>query len=252
MKIWVISDLHLEFGARFIQPADVDADVLVYPGDLLTRGVVPSIEWLAHNINPVVFVAGNHEFYGASIQEGLRHAREVGSRLPNLHFLENDAVDISGVRFIGGTLWTDFRILGGDPQFAMTAARSGMNDYRKIKFAKVPFQKFKPIHAYRKHMETRAFLASELESARIRKTVVVTHHTPSARSVSPAFRNDPLSPCYASDLENLIVDAQPALWVHGHVHHRNDYSIGGCRVVSNPRGYPGEGTNFEPAFIVEI
>lgn len=170
MKIWVISDLHLEFGARFAQPADLDADVLVCPGDLLTRGVVPSIEWLAHNIDPslpIVFVAGNHEFYGASIHEGLRDAREVASRHPNLHFLENDAVDISGVRFIGGTLWTDFRILGGDPQIAMTAAQSGMNDFRKVKFAKVPFQRFKPIHAYRKHMETRAFLASEMESARI-------------------------------------------------------------------------------------
>jgi hypothetical protein len=239
----------------FVQPASVDADVLVCPGDLLTRGVVPSIEWLARNISPslpVIFVAGNHEFYGGSVREGIRDARELASRHPNLHFLENDAVDISGVRFIGGTLWTDFRIFGGDPQFAMTAAQSGMNDFRKIKFAKIPFQKFKPIHAYRKHMETRAFLASELESAPIRKTVVVTHHAPSSRSIPSELRHDPLTPCYASDLEDLIADTQPALWVHGHVHHRNDYMLGSCRVVSNPRGYPGEGTSFDPAFTVGI
>ncbi|MBO0132285.1 metallophosphoesterase [Agrobacterium burrii] len=255
MKIWTISDLHLEFGVPFGKPAPADADVLVCAGDLLTRGVVASIEWLAHNIapsRPVVCVAGNHEFYGGSIQEGLRNAREAASRHPNLHFLENDAVEISGVRFIGGTLWTDFRLLSSDPQFAMTAAQSGMNDFRKIKFAKVPFQKFKPIHAYRKHMETRAFVASELEKARTKKTVVVSHHAPSARSISNEFRSDPLAPCYASDLENLIFETPPALWVHGHVHHRNDYSIGSCRVVSNPRGYPGERTNFDPAFIVEI
>jgi hypothetical protein len=141
MKLWVLSDLHLEFGVPFAQQAPKDADVLVCPGDLLTRGVVPSIEWLASHIEPslpVVFVAGNHEFYGGSLREGLRDAREAASRYPNLHFLENDAVDISGIRFIGGTLWTDFRLLGGDPQFAMTAAQSGMNDYRKIKNAKVP------------------------------------------------------------------------------------------------------------------
>lgn len=255
MRIWIISDLHFEFGVPFVKPASVDADVLVCAGDLLTRGVVPSIDWLARSIDPllpVIFVAGNHEFYGGSIREGLRDARELASRHPNIHFLENDAVDISGVRFIGGTLWTDFRILGGDPQLAMAAAQSGMNDYRKIKLAKVPFQKFRPIHAYRKHMETRAFLASELGKARITKTVVVTHHAPSSRSISQVFRNDPLAACYASDLENLIVETQPALWVHGHVHHRNDYLIGSCRVVSNPRGYPGEGTTFDLAFTVEI
>lgn len=256
MKIWVVSDLHLEFGVPFRQPAPVDADVLVCAGDLLTRGVVPSIEWLARNIDPslpIVFVAGNHEFYGGSVQEGLRDARDTAARHPNIHFLENEAVDISGVRFIGGTLWTDFRVLGGDPQIAMTAAQSGMNDFRKIKYAKVPFQKFKPIHAYRKHMETRAFLASEMEgSSRTTKTVVVTHHAPSARSISNEFRSDPLSACYASDLENLIFGIQPALWVHGHVHHRNDYLVGDCRVVSNPRGYPGERANFDQAYTVEI
>jgi predicted phosphodiesterase len=115
MKLWVLSDLHLEFGVPFAQQAPKDADVLVCPGDLLTRGVVPSIEWLASHIEPslpVVFVAGNHEFYGGSLREGLRDAREAASRYPNLHFLENDAVDISGIRFVGGTLWTDFRLLG--------------------------------------------------------------------------------------------------------------------------------------------
>lgn len=255
MKIWVLSDLHLEFGVPFVQQAPPDADVLVCAGDLLTRGIVPSIEWLARHIDPslpVVFVAGNHEFYGGALQEGLREAREATSRYPNLHFLENDAVDISGVRFIGGTLWTDFRLSGDDPQFAMTAAQSGMNDFRKIKFSKVPFQKFKPIHAYRRHMETRAFLASALTIAGDRKTVVVTHHAPSCRSISPDFRNDPLSACYASDLEALIAETQPALWVHGHVHHRNDYLLGTCRVVSNPKGYPGEGSGFDAAFIAEI
>ncbi|MCJ8057181.1 metallophosphoesterase [Shinella curvata] len=255
MRVWIISDLHCEFGVPFTQPTPADADVLVCAGDLLTRGIVPSMEWLSRNIAsslPVVLVAGNHEFYGSAVLESLKGARKAAGRYPNIHFLENDAVDISGVRFIGGTLWTDFRVLQGDPQLAMTAAQSGMNDFRKIKLSKMPYSKFKPIHAYRQHMETRAFLASELEMARTRTTVVVTHHAPSRQSLPSEFQSDPLSPCYASDLESLILATQPALWVHGHTHNRNDYLVGASRVVSNPRGYPGEHVDFDPAFTVEI
>lgn len=135
---------------------------------------------------------------------------------------------------------------------AMADAQSGMNDYRKIKFSKLPYQKFKPIHAYRKHHESRAFLKSALEEATNCKTVVLTHHAPSPRSIPPEFRGDPLSACYASDLEDLIVEGQPALWVHGHVHKRVDYRIGETRVLANPRGYPGERTAFDPGLVAEI
>jgi hypothetical protein len=30
--------------------------------------------------------------------------------LKGIHFLENDRVDIGGVRFLGTTLWTDYRL----------------------------------------------------------------------------------------------------------------------------------------------
>ncbi len=255
MKLWIISDLHLEFGQPFVQSPPPDADVLVCAGDLLTRGIVPSIEWLAANIPSsmaVVFTAGNHEYYGASVQDSIREARLLRDRYPHIHFLENEAVDIGDVKFVGATLWTDFRLNGGDPELAMAAAQGGMNDYKKIKFSKLPYRKFKPIHAYRKHHESKAFLKSALENAKARKTVVLSHHAPSPRSIPPEYQGDPLSACYASDLEDLIVDGQPALWVHGHLHKRVDYRVGETRVLANPRGYPGEGTAFDPRLIIEI
>ncbi|RVK59208.1 phosphatase [Sinorhizobium meliloti] len=254
MKLWIISDLHLEFGQPFVQPPP-DADVLVCAGDLLTRGIVPSIEWLATNISssmPVVFTAGNHEFYGASVQESIRDARLLRDRYPRIHFLENEAVDMGDVRFVGASLWTDFRLNGGDPELAMGAARSGMNDYKKIKLSRLPYRKFKPIHAYRKHHESRAFLKSALAESPARKTVVVTHHAPSTRSIAPEFHGDPLCACYASDLEEVIIEGRPALWVHGHVHHKVDYRVGESRVIANPRGYPGEGAAFDPQLVIDI
>ncbi len=255
MKLWIISDLHCEFGQPFFQQPPPDADVLVYAGDLLTRGIVPSIEWLAATIPssmPVVFTAGNHEYYRAAVQESIRDARLMRVSYPNIHFLENETVDIGDVRFVGATLWTDFRINGGDPELAMAAAQAGMNDYKKIKFSKLPYQKFKPIHAYRRHQESRAFLKSALAASSTRKTVVVSHHAPSSRSIPAEFKDDPLSACYASDLEDLIVEGRPALWVHGHIHKRVDYRVENTRVLANPRGYPGEGTGFEPGLVIEI
>lgn len=255
MKAWVISDLHLEFGNAFSEPTPADVDILICAGDVLTRGIVPSIEWLAANVAssiPAVFVAGNHEYYRAAVQESIKAARSLRDRYPHIHFLENGAVEIGGVRFIGGTLWTDFRVLGGDPAFAMIAAETGMNDYRKIKFSKQPYRRFKPIHAYRMHQETRAFLGSELTENASRRTVVISHHAPSFKSIQQEFRGDPLSACYASDLENLVRESAPQLWVHGHVHRRVDYVVGQTRVISNPRGYPGERSGFDPGLVVEI
>ncbi|WP_085031599.1 metallophosphoesterase [Ensifer aridi] len=254
MKIWIVSDLHLEFGQPFKEPLPNNIDVIVCAGDVLTKGVVPSINWLAKFSPdiPVVFVAGNHEFYNACLQSGVLDAREAARDHSNLHFLENDAIDIGDVRFVGGTLWTDFRLFGRKPEVSMSYAQSGMNDFKKIKFSKTPYCRFKPIHAYSKHVETRDYIAAELREGTGRKTVVVTHHAPSPRSIAAEFRHDPLSACYASDLEDLICGTGPIVWVHGHVHHRNDYVVGSTRVVSNSRGYPGERTAFDPVFVIDV
>lgn len=255
MKLWIISDIHLEFGQRFSHTPPEGTDVLVCAGDVSTKGIVPSIQWLAdayaHTL-PVIFVPGNHEFYSASVEESIRDARKFAAGFANIHFLENDAVEIGGVRFLGGTLWTDFRLFGRNPDVSMSYAQSGMNDFRKIKFSKQPYRKFKPIDAHRMHVQTRDFISAELRKHTPLKTVVVTHHAPSPQAIDLGFRHDPLSACYASDLEDLLYEVGPALWVHGHVHHRNDYMIGDTRVVSNARGYPGEGTGFEPEFVVDV
>ncbi|MDX1039160.1 phosphatase [Sinorhizobium medicae] len=254
MRIWIVSDLHLEFGWPFKEPPPDNVDVLICAGDVLTKGVVPSINWLAKFAPdiPVVFVAGNHEFYGACLRSGILDAREAARGHSNLHFLENDAIDIGDVRFVGGTLWSDFRLFGRNPGVSMSYAEGGMNDFKKIKFSKTPYRRFKPIHAYSKHVETRDYIAAELRERTGQKTVVVTHHAPSPRSIAAEFRHDPLSACYASDLEDLICGTGPTLWVHGHVHHRNDYVVGSTRVVSNARGYPGERTAFDPVFVIDV
>lgn len=103
MKLWIFSDLHLEFGSRFDVDPPPDADVAICAGDVLTKGVVPSLRWLGERLShklPVVFVGGNHEYYNGSILEGIADARAL-SDYPDLHYLENGIVEIDGITFVG-------------------------------------------------------------------------------------------------------------------------------------------------------
>lgn len=93
-----------------------------------------------------------------------------------------------------------------------------MNDYRKIKLSKNPYRRLKPIHLYRMHAKAVSFLDGTLTAAQDRKVVVVTHYAPSWRSIASRFIGDPLSFCYASNLDDMIAVHGPDLWVHGHVH----------------------------------
>ena len=253
MKIWLFSDLHLEFADAQLQPPD--ADICVCAGDVTVNGVVPSLKWLKAHIAPampVIFVAGNHEFYRASFLESLAEARAFAGD-NGIHFLEQDRITMPGVTFWGATLWTDFALFGR-PDVGMAAAEAQMSDFKRIKYTKQPYRRFRALDALRSHREGRSRLQETLSAPRTGKTVVVTHHAPSMESISPAFRTDNLSAAYASDLRDLIIEHRPDLWMHGHIHQAVDYRIGLTRVISNPRGYPDEPSFglFNPSMIIEV
>ncbi|TIP49796.1 MAG: phosphatase [Mesorhizobium sp.] len=252
MKIWLFSDLHLE-ATDLRQPlAILDADVCVVAGDLC-RAPANGVHWLAENIAPsmpCVYVGGNHEFYKGAIREGLEDGRKAAKGFPDVHFLENDAVTISGVRFVGATLWTDYCIMGHQ-RLAMMYARERMNDYRQIAFQRNPWQRFLPETAYGLHQESKRFIEGSLRSPDI-PTVVVTHHLPHPASIPRRFARDPLNAAYASDLTDVIQSGRPTLWIHGHTHESCDYLIGGTRIVCNPRGYDDENGAFDPALVIRV
>ena len=140
----------------------------------------------------------------------------------------------------------------GDPVVSGVIAQAGMNDFRRIRL--LPnYRRFLPKDARAFHTQSLEWLAQQLENARGRKIVVVTHHAPSPRSIPPRFQQDPLNAAFASNLDPFVADCGAALWVHGHIHHHSDYSIGSTRVLANPRGYPTEPlTGFDPAMVIEF
>ncbi len=93
------------------------------------------------------------------------------------------------------------------------------------------------------------FLKRELSEPFDGKTVVVTHHCP-VPEVGREKHNDHLSAAYFNSWHALLplVD----VWIFGHTHRAVDCELDGCRIISNPRGYPGEETGFVPNLTVEI
>ena len=247
MKIHILSDLHIEFGKFDFQP--IDADVVVFAGDI---GVgIDGIEWInsLKIDHPVIYVLGNHEFYhnDLSILDVIKI-----KAADNIHVLENDEVYIDNVRFLGCTLWTDFLFFGeSEKYFSVQAAKRGMSDFEVIRNNG---KRFIPEDSIKFHGESRAWLQENLESSFDGNTIVVTHHLPSSKSVHPRFANSKLTAAFASRLENLILDGEPDLWIHGHTHDKYDYFIGNTRVICNPRGYYGyERTeNYDSGFIVNV
>ncbi|UVC06793.1 metallophosphoesterase [Rhizobium sp. TH2] len=256
MRLWIFSDLHLEFGWLGLEFEVPEADVCIVAGDIDVGGSTRSIEFLVEQIPPempVVFVAGNHEVYRSFLTDGLEAGMLKAAHHPNIHFLENGTVELGDLVIAGATLWTDFELMGSR-DLAMRQCGELMNDYHAINWSKKPFSALRPMHAVRKHVESRRFLAGFLDENRDRKTVVVTHHAPSVKSIAPRFSESIYSAAFASDLEGMIADRGPDLWVHGHVHHKLDYRIGSTRVICNPRGYYGDANfaDFDIGMVVEI
>lgn len=248
MRLHILSDLHLEF-ASFEMPV-VGADVVVLAGDVHTGH--KGLNWIRTAIprTPVIYVLGNHEFYGQTLPKLTDELRlEVNGT--NVHILENSRIDLGDVTFLGATLWTDFA-LNGDPVVGGLVAEQAMNDFRRIR-TMPGYRKLRASYLRRLNAESVLWLRAEAEACRSRKLVIVTHCPPSARSISPIYAGEPLNAAFASNLDALVADTSALLWVHGHTHSAADYSIGRTRVVGNPRGYPSEaGMAFKPDLMIEI
>jgi hypothetical protein len=169
-------------------------------------------------------------------------------------------IEIPGVRFVGGTLWTDFRmdlVDEADLQRRMRAAVTQLADFFMIRFGDC--DRLTPQAMLDFHRLTRAFIAHQLAVPFDGRTVVVTHHLPHPEC-TPAFYRGAEANCLFACSEHAFEDVfrseiAPALWICGHTHHVSDVHIGRTRIVCNPYGYyrvPNERNNgFRPDLVID-
>ena len=243
MKIISYSDLHLEFGTAFLPPADVDADLMILAGDIITcKDYSPLDRFLQECKKPVLYVTGNHEYYThrPMQEEDTNFKAWLAANHPNVTLLQDEAISIDGIHFFGGTMWTDFA--NADTQ-AMINAHQQMNDFRMIMTSSGKL--LRPVDTVRFHEAFMEKLLAWFETNLTGARVVITHHAP-AVNPKTQYQNSQLMPAFNSlDMPQIIKKYQPCLWVYGHTHECDDQLIGNTRIISNQLGYPNRAGGFE-------
>jgi len=223
MRIQYISDLHLECSQFFVEK---NGDVLVLAGDIFSGHSLERFEefmerTMGLGFKAVLFVLGNHEGYGWSIPEAKSLLCKLDTEYADFWFLDRSGVTISGQRFIGASLWS------GPGQNAAIHARLYINDYRAIHGWTIEDH----VHEHWKDL-------AYLDSAMVKGDVVITHFPPTYNGVDVArFGGDVLNSWFVNDLNHIMAQRSPKLWISGHTHHVWDEMVGVTRDVGNCRGY---------------
>lgn len=225
--IRIISDLHLEkYGrtelfAKYFKNRKIDTRFLALLGDIGDPAKEHYKNFLleqADQYERIFVIAGNHEYYFKSIQEGQNMINDLCARRQNLHFLENDTTKIGDKEILGTTLWTQ-----------LSANHHRRGDLRHIHLGVAPVKSLNRLHEESLH-----FLHEEI----IENCIVLSHHAPSVECLKRDdkfyFANgERVKDMFASDLEYLFGHGVHT-WAYGHTHIPFDKLMDGTRVVSNP------------------
>ncbi|SDL61808.1 Predicted phosphoesterase [Modicisalibacter muralis] len=253
MRLRVLSDLHLEhFDEERVLP-DVAADAVILAGDI--HSGTQGLAWAASRFDgiPILYVPGNHEFYGKCVPTLRMELAAEAERL-GIHLLDNRSLTLGGARFHGTTLWTDFLLYadqrGHDPALSEEMALRLMTDFRVIEQREG--QVFTTAESRRLHAEALTWLDAELAHPFDGPRVVISHHAPLAECIPSRYQGDILSPAFASHLPHLM--GRMDLWIHGHVHEPVDREVMGTHVLANPGGYPDEFDLplFTPDLVIDV
>jgi hypothetical protein len=249
MKLALYSDLHLEHSAWVPPASAAEADVVLLAGDIASH--THGIAWARRTFAcPVIYVSGNHEYYGAHLGMLAEMRRAAGG---NLHFLERDALILNGLRFLGCTLWSSFGLHGHGMSmvYAMREARLGIYDYSVIHTS--GGRRLEPRDTANLFRISWSWLDQALAEPFDGPTVVITHFAPHRGCIAPKHEKETLTAYFVSDLSHLMQKHRIDLWCHGHTHTPTDFiAEGGCRIISNQRGYAKEDTGFRPNLIIEL
>jgi Calcineurin-like phosphoesterase len=191
----------------------------------------------------VIYVLGNHEFYGNDIQHTAAHLKRELAH-DNLHILDDETVDIDDYTFIGTTLWTN---MNDEDSLTLYHVTSMMTDFQVIKNSARTLNEWgkparlTPEDTVKFHKRSLDYINHITYNRPNYKFIVVGHHCPSFKSVHPKYAKDTImNGAFTSNLDDFIAyRPQIKLWTHGHTHEPFDYEIGTTRVMCNPRGYNG-------------
>jgi predicted phosphohydrolase len=230
--IKLISDVHIEHKSReFITNIQPDNSVLVIAGDLdWHRSILDTLSAICAKYSHVVYVPGNHEYYGKSVPEF--NSMLATHTIPNLTTINQNGhldVIINGKRIVGCVGW-------GSSDRNIEAIQSAIGDFKRI----VNDHGDDYVNASdirMKHLADKAFLKTALQTE---CDMVITHHVPFNFLVRPEYQNSILQPAYVMSAEDILNDYSvilPKYWLFGHTHDQVSQEKCGIEFRCNPVGY---------------
>lgn len=212
--IQVCSDVHLDYRdineTHFSQIIKKSAEILVLAGDIgnpFTKVFYNFIQYCSEQFQLVLFVPGNHESYGYTIEYSITHLSNLLCRFNNVVFLNNSTYEIDDICFIGTTLWSHI------PINVTKKDLYKINDFSKIKNHTIEDHNRYFHNNYKFLNET---ILQYLETNK--KCVVITHHSPSFSTISDKYIGSITNCCYATDLDELLQIPNICCWIYGHLH----------------------------------
>jgi len=255
-RIQIVSDVHIEFGKENYDDSIVPkAKYLALLGDIglpyYRSEYRAFIHQQAKKFEKVIVLAGNHEYYGASLDSTTKAIRDVCKSAPNQNVLFGDqlSVLIDGVRILACTLWSDVQ-----PE-SVELIETCLSDYKHIKKKESDPEgtTLRVADTVELHKQDLQFLSSAINTAKQtdEPVMVLTHHAPSLRMGMCSPQDLEIREAFCSDLSSLY-GAPVQVMCHGHTHWFKNICFKGTRFISNPKGYIQDNMPYDPSFIVTI
>lgn len=190
IRFAIFSDLHRHQWDKGADPDLIkhinndDVDAIIVAGDIDLGKNTPSyLKYIYDGTKkPIIFVFGNHEYYGASFNEIVRTTNEELKEYKDIYVLDRDNLTISikgeEIDFVGCTLWADMTLYG-DQEHALKVVQKVLDDRPDMI---LPNGK---VMTSRDHADLycieKAWLEDYLEKTRYdeKRKVIVTHYPPS-------------------------------------------------------------------------
>ncbi|RYF07526.1 MAG: hypothetical protein EOO40_08330, partial [Deltaproteobacteria bacterium] len=208
MSTWsYASDVHLEYHLQKPWPEiEADAPYLALAGDIgnpRDKSYHAFLQYCSRRFRHVVIIKGNHDQWNWDMFECSQAIRRVCARFSNVTFLDNEVVEIDGVRVFGGVLWSD----------VTERACKSMNDYAMIR---TRGRQLTPDDTRDIHLATVNHIDYLLSSSR-KPLLCITHHAPLLAMNGRFGTESPHISAFCADLSHLF---RPPLvgWISGHTH----------------------------------
>ncbi len=219
------SDIHLEYHAGRTWPEiEPCAKYLALAGDIgnpFHKSFSNYMTYCSKRFEHVFVVMGNHDAWSQELDVAKRRVRAVCAEKGNCTFLDDEVVEVGGLRVFGSTLWSP----------VTERAARGMNDYNMIYHDNTNLT---PDDTRRMHEDTVRTIERLLDESDD-PLLVITHYAPLLQ-MNGRYGINPNISAFCSDLSALF--RKPLVgWISGHTHACMETTQNGIPCHSNSWGY---------------